>query len=136
RDRIKDTLTLSANADALPVGPIDITLRVDSSIAVESRMDTVFRDHLSATLPMSGAPGLLDLQSNAMVEVQRASDVTADPFTITMDFSTDINLPIVGTIRINWSKELYKAATLDLVSETSQSSEAEKLRVGEFGQYG
>lgn len=139
RDKISETLTLTGSA-GVNIAGVTVGLNVNSSATVSSQLDTVFREHLSGvvssqTQPVAGAANQLALQSNAAVSVERRSDIIANPFNIVLTFAVVVETPF-GDINFAWDKELYAAPTIDDDVPETFSSEAAKLRVGQFGQNG
>lgn len=139
RDSITQSLSLTGSL-TFNIAGIDISLEVSSTATARAQLDTVFREHLSGvvssqTSPVAGSASELALQSNAMVSLQRQNDVTASPLDAILHFHADIPTPF-GSISVNWDKTIYSADPVTLTGETSRSLEAEKLRVGQFGQNG
>ncbi|MEZ4371225.1 MAG: hypothetical protein R3B07_10385 [Polyangiaceae bacterium] len=139
RDSISETLALTGSL-SFNIAGIDVSLELNSSATATSQLDTVFREHLSGvvsnqTSPVAGSATELALQSNAMVSVERKNDVTANPLDAILHFHVTIPTPF-GDISVNWDKTIYSADPVTLTGETSRSLEAEKLRVGQFGQNG
>src|SRR5690606_13030353 len=65
---------------------------------------------------------------------EQKSWVDADPFTIDLDFHAEI-CPFT-CFSVDWSKTIFRAKTLDILSKTRRSDETGKLRVGTGSQRG
>ncbi len=127
-------------------GPVHLGVEASTSLSAETRQLTTVRDHLSLshgdyTLPLPyNSPNEYDLsilpQTSFVATSETFNSVNFQPLTITGHFDMDITIPFIGKVNVHWSHEFFSLSGVTLDHPTGQSSESNRLRVGQYSDCG
>jgi hypothetical protein len=145
-DTVTTTLGLTVAAE-VNFGPVHLGVEADASLSAETRQLTTVRDHMSLSKGAHMLPIPYDQpneygnsilpQTSIVASSETFNTINIDPLTITGRFEMSISLPF-GNVNVHWSQEFYSAPDVTPVNNdpTGQSSESQRLRVGQYSDWG